>query len=50
MLALSPGQGCSIQEDTSHKFGPTPRRHPEEAYVEDVRERVSNNPDIYWVK
>lgn len=25
-----PGQDCSNQEDTSHRSGPTPRKHPTE--------------------
>lgn len=36
-VSFSPGQDYSIQEDTSHRFGPTPRRHPVETNTDDVR-------------
>lgn len=35
--AVLPGRGCSSQEDTSHRFGPAPRRHPVETHTDDVR-------------
>lgn len=36
-VSVLPGQDCSSQEDTSHKFGPAPRRHPVETHTADVR-------------
>lgn len=41
-VSVSPGQDCSSQEDTSHKFGPAPRMPPVETNTDDVKKQTIN--------